>query len=147
MYADQSKSPINSTSPLVQEDVSGVLTTKGSYHSGRKLQAEHADVPLPKRTRSPTSQPTNGNFPHNPASVLDNHKRYQGNSNLQHFCSLNFYQKLVIGLIIKNLLCLGVGDVRKNFFPQFFFGWFLVFAFVSGTSHQSTIKCWATPKK
>lgn len=84
MYADQSKSPIN-TSPLVQEDVSGVLTTKGSYHSGRKLQAEHADVPLPKRTRSPTSPPTNGNFPQNPASGLDNHKRYQRNSNLQHF--------------------------------------------------------------
>lgn len=78
MSADQSKSPYNNTTPLVREDVSGVLTTKGSYQSGNKLQAEHADVPLLKRTRSPTIPSTNGNFPQNPAGVLDNHKRGSG---------------------------------------------------------------------
>ncbi|KAH6769835.1 hypothetical protein C2S52_014638 [Perilla frutescens var. hirtella] len=76
--ADQSKSPINNSTPLAREDVSGLLTAKGSYQPGRKLQAEHADVPLLKRTRSPTIPSTDGNFPLNPSSVLDNQKRGPG---------------------------------------------------------------------
>lgn len=90
MYGDQSKSPINNTTPPVREDVSGVLTTKGSYQTGRKLQAELVDVQLPKRTRSPTIPSPNGNFAQNPASVSDNLKRYQRNLNLQRLLFINF---------------------------------------------------------
>lgn len=76
IYGDQSKCSSNNTTPLVQEDMSGVLTTKGSYQSGRKLQAELVDVQLPKRTRSPTTPSPNGTYAQNPASVFDNLKRY-----------------------------------------------------------------------
>lgn len=89
MYGDQSKSPINNTTSPVREDVYGVSTTKGSYQSGRKLQAELVDVQLPKRTRSPTIPSPNGNFVLNPASV-DNLKRYQRNLNVQHLLFINF---------------------------------------------------------
>ncbi|XP_057771901.1 SAC3 family protein B isoform X2 [Salvia miltiorrhiza] len=78
MSADQSKSPINATPPLVREDVSGVFTATASYQPGRKLQPEHGNVQLPKRTRSPTIPSPNGNFAQNPASVLDIHKRGTG---------------------------------------------------------------------
>ncbi|XP_042064553.1 SAC3 family protein B-like isoform X1 [Salvia splendens] len=78
MSADQSKSPMNTTTPLVREDVPGVLTTKGSYQPGRKLQPDHGDVQLPKRTRSPTIPSPNGNFAQNPASGFDIHKRGPG---------------------------------------------------------------------
>ncbi|XP_047979810.1 SAC3 family protein B isoform X2 [Salvia hispanica] len=78
MSADQSKPPMNTTTPLVREDVPGVLTTKGSYQPGRKLQPDHGDVQLPKRTRSPTIPSPNGNFAQNPASGFDIHKRGPG---------------------------------------------------------------------
>lgn len=84
MSADQSKPPMNTTTPLVREDVPGVLTTKGSYQPGRKLQPDHGDVQLPKRTRSPTIPSPNGNFAQNPASGFDIHKRYERNLNIQH---------------------------------------------------------------
>ncbi|KAL1543164.1 SAC3 family protein B-like isoform X2 [Salvia divinorum] len=78
MSADQSKSPMNTTTSLVREDVPGILTTKGSYQPGRKLQPEHGDVQLPKRTRSPTIPSPNGNFAQDPASGIDIHKRGPG---------------------------------------------------------------------
>ncbi|XP_042037329.1 SAC3 family protein B-like isoform X1 [Salvia splendens] len=78
MSADQSKNPMNTTTPLVREDVPGVLASKGSYQPGRKLQPDHRDVQLPKRTRSPTIPSPNGNFAQNPSSSFDIHKRGPG---------------------------------------------------------------------
>ncbi|KAI3469482.1 hypothetical protein Pfo_026145 [Paulownia fortunei] len=78
MWSSQSETSINNTSPLVQEDMSSVLTARGSYQSGRTLQTKHTDVPLPKRTRSPTIPSTSGDISENPAIASDGHKRAPG---------------------------------------------------------------------
>lgn len=92
MLADQSTSSINNATPLVEEDMSSALATRGTYQSGRKFQTEHADAPLPKRTRSPTIPSTNGGFPQNPAIVSDSHKRYKTNLNLKDLFNFPFSQ-------------------------------------------------------
>ncbi|GFP98611.1 germinal-center associated nuclear protein [Phtheirospermum japonicum] len=73
--ASQSKHFINNASPLVQEDTSPVLKTTGAYQSGRTIQSKPADVPPPKRTRSPTIPFTSGGVPQNLVIALDGHKR------------------------------------------------------------------------
>lgn len=76
MWASRSASSVNNTTRLVQEDMSSALTS-GTFQSGRTLQTRQADVPLPKRTRSPTVPYTGGGFPQNPAIASDGHKRYE----------------------------------------------------------------------
>ncbi|KAL6536690.1 hypothetical protein OROMI_026271 [Orobanche minor] len=73
--ASQSKHYIDSASPPVQEDMSPALSMTGAYQSGRTHQNTNADVPLPKRTRSPTIPSTSGGVPQDPAIAFDGHKR------------------------------------------------------------------------
>ncbi|PIN07981.1 Nuclear protein export factor [Handroanthus impetiginosus] len=74
VWGNQSKSSNHNTSPPAQ-GISSVSATGGTYLSGPVFQNKHADVPYPKRTRSPTLQPTWGVSPENAAFRADGHKR------------------------------------------------------------------------
>ncbi|KAL3812744.1 hypothetical protein ACJIZ3_014012 [Penstemon smallii] len=65
----------NNTIPPVKEDMSSNLKTGVTYQSGRTIQTKNAEVPLPKRSRSPTLPYTTGAFPENPIFGSDAHKR------------------------------------------------------------------------
>ncbi|KAL3626186.1 hypothetical protein CASFOL_029735 [Castilleja foliolosa] len=72
--SSQSKHFINNPTPLAQEDMSPVLTST-AYQSGRTFQSKPADVPPPKRTRSPTIPFTSGGVLQNPSNALDDRTR------------------------------------------------------------------------
>ncbi|KAK4425795.1 SAC3 family protein B [Sesamum alatum] len=75
VWSNQSNPPSHYTNRPAKEGISSVSKTGGTYQSGPMFQAKHADVPLPKRTRSPTLSPTSGFSPENTVFHSDGHKR------------------------------------------------------------------------
>ncbi|KAL0348724.1 UNVERIFIED_CONTAM: SAC3 family protein B [Sesamum angustifolium] len=75
LWSNQSNPSSHYTNRPAKEVISSVLKSGGTYQSGPMFQNKHADVPLPKRTRSPTLSPTSGFSPENAVFHSDGHKR------------------------------------------------------------------------
>ncbi|GER37454.1 SAC3/GANP/Nin1/mts3/eIF-3 p25 family [Striga asiatica] len=73
--AHQPNQSIGSASPLVRASMSPALTKAGAYNSESALQIKHADVSLPKRTRSPTIPSTSGGVLKDSPIASDSHRR------------------------------------------------------------------------
>ncbi|CAA0839901.1 SAC3/GANP/Nin1/mts3/eIF-3 p25 family [Striga hermonthica] len=73
--AHQPNQSISIASPLVRAGMSPALTKAGAYNSGSTLQIKHADVSLPKRTRSPTIPSTSGGVLQDSPIASDSHNR------------------------------------------------------------------------
>lgn len=70
----QTMSSSNFTNEVAQKGVSSVSPLVNTLESGRKFQAKHADVHLPKRTRPPSLPSTNGAPLENSVFSLDGQK-------------------------------------------------------------------------
>ncbi|KAL2229798.1 UNVERIFIED_CONTAM: SAC3 family protein B [Sesamum indicum] len=75
VWSNQSNPSSHYTNRPAKEGISSVSQSGGTYQSGPMFQTKHADVPLPKRTRSPTLSPTSGFSPENAVFHSDGHKR------------------------------------------------------------------------
>ncbi|KAL0414678.1 UNVERIFIED_CONTAM: SAC3 family protein B [Sesamum radiatum] len=75
VWSNQLNPSSHYTNQPAKEGISSVSKSGGTYQSGPMFQTKHADVPLPKRTRSPTLSPTSGFSPENAVFHSDGHKR------------------------------------------------------------------------